>query len=69
MFDATQTLTVAGTVKEFQWGNPHTWLEIVILEPGGMPLNRTAKVDVGRLQEMAKEEVRKLRERGRWDAG
>jgi hypothetical protein len=41
----------------------------VILEPGGMPLNRTAKVDVGRLQEMAKEEVRKLRERGRWDAG
>jgi acyl-CoA synthetase (AMP-forming)/AMP-acid ligase II len=44
-------------------------LHYVILEPGGMPLNRTAKVDVGRLQEMAKEEVRKLRERGRWDAG
>jgi acyl-CoA synthetase (AMP-forming)/AMP-acid ligase II len=43
-------------------------LHYVILEPGGMPLNRTAKVDVGRLQEMAKEEVRKLRERGRWDA-
>jgi acyl-CoA synthetase (AMP-forming)/AMP-acid ligase II len=44
-------------------------LHYVILEPGGMPLNRTAKVDVARLQEMAKEEVRKLRERGRWDAG
>ena len=43
-------------------------LHYVILEPGGMPLNRTAKVDITRLQEMAREEVRKLRERGRWDA-
>ena len=42
-------------------------LHYVILEPGVMPLNRTAKVDVTRLQELAREEVRKLRERGRWD--
>jgi fatty-acyl-CoA synthase len=42
-------------------------LHYVILEPGAMPLNRTAKVDVVRLQEMAKDEVRRLRERGRWD--
>ena len=39
----------------------------VILEPGAMPLNRSAKVDVVRLQEMARTEVGKLRERGRWD--
>jgi hypothetical protein len=32
-----------------------------------MPLNRTAKVDIVRLQELAAAEVRKLRERGRWD--
>jgi acyl-CoA synthetase (AMP-forming)/AMP-acid ligase II len=44
-------------------------LHYVIVEPGAMPLNRTAKVDVVRLQELAKEEVRKLRERGRWDRG
>ena len=44
-------------------------LHYVLLEPGAMPLNRTAKVDVVRLQELAKEEVRKLRERGRWDKG
>ena len=44
-------------------------LHYVILEPGAMPLNRTAKVDVVRLQELAKEEVGRLRERGRWDAG
>lgn len=39
----------------------------VLLEPGEMPLNRVAKVDALKLTEMAKEEVRKLRERGRWD--
>jgi acyl-CoA synthetase (AMP-forming)/AMP-acid ligase II len=44
-------------------------LHYVILEAGAMPLNRTAKVDVVRLQELAKEEVGRLRERGRWDAG
>ena len=43
-------------------------LHYVILEPGAMPLNRAAKVDVVRLQELAQEEVRKLRERGRWDS-
>jgi hypothetical protein len=31
MFDANQTLTTQGTVKELQWGNPHTWLEILVL--------------------------------------
>jgi fatty-acyl-CoA synthase len=39
----------------------------VLLEPGEMPLNRVAKVDALRLSEMAREEVRKLRDRGRWD--
>ena len=42
-------------------------LHYVILEPGAMPLNRSAKVDVVRLREMARVEVAKLRERGRWD--
>jgi acyl-CoA synthetase (AMP-forming)/AMP-acid ligase II len=42
-------------------------LHYVILEPGAMPLNRTAKVDVARLREIAREEVARLRERGRWD--
>ncbi len=42
-------------------------LHYVILEPGTMPLNRSAKVDVMRLRDMARVEVAKLRERGRWD--
>jgi hypothetical protein len=35
MFDATKTVTVQGTVKEFQWGNPHTWLDILVLDQDG----------------------------------
>jgi acyl-CoA synthetase (AMP-forming)/AMP-acid ligase II len=42
-------------------------LHYVILEPGAMPLNRTAKVDIVKLQALAREEVSRLRERGRWD--
>jgi fatty-acyl-CoA synthase len=42
-------------------------LHYVILDPGTMPMNRTAKVDVTRLQMLARDEVAKLRERGRWD--
>jgi len=26
--DRTKTVTVAGTVKSFKWGNPHSWLEV-----------------------------------------
>jgi fatty-acyl-CoA synthase len=43
-------------------------LHYVVLEPGTMPLNRSAKVDVARLQQMAREVVEQLRARGRWDA-
>ena len=42
-------------------------LHYVILEPGTLPLNRVAKVDTLRLKDLAVEEVRRLRERGRWD--
>jgi hypothetical protein len=31
MFDANQTLSATATVKEFQWGSPHTWIELVVL--------------------------------------
>ncbi len=39
----------------------------VILEPGGLPLNRVAKTDYVRLHEMALEEVARLRAEGAWD--
>ncbi|MGA2858576.1 MAG: class I adenylate-forming enzyme family protein [Candidatus Sulfotelmatobacter sp.] len=39
----------------------------VLLESGGMPLNRAAKADYVRLAEMAKTEVGILRAKGKWD--
>jgi len=42
-------------------------LHYVLVEPGQMPLNRAAKIDYVRLEQMAKEEVEKLRAQRRWD--
>jgi hypothetical protein len=28
MFDQTKQMTLVGTVKEFQWTNPHTWIQL-----------------------------------------
>jgi len=42
-------------------------LHYVILEPGQMPLNRTAKIDYLKLSDMALEEVARLRALRRWD--
>jgi uncharacterized protein DUF6152 len=30
MFDAEKTVTMTGTVKEFEWTNPHSWLRIMV---------------------------------------
>ncbi len=30
MFDAEKTVSVTGTVKEFEWVNPHSWLRVTI---------------------------------------
>ena len=35
MFDFSKTLTVQGTVKEFQYTNPHSWLQVVGKGPDG----------------------------------
>jgi hypothetical protein len=38
MFDHNKTSSVAGTVKEFEWINPHVWLHIVSMGPDGKPI-------------------------------
>ena len=35
MFDATKTATVEGTVKEFQYTNPHSWLVVNVPDASG----------------------------------
>jgi hypothetical protein len=33
MFDGDKTVTIQGTVKEFQWTNPHTWIQVMVKDP------------------------------------
>lgn len=33
MFDGTKTITVSGTLKEFELVNPHSWIHIVAPDP------------------------------------
>ena len=30
MFDAAKEVTMSGTVKEFEWTNPHSWLRVTV---------------------------------------
>jgi hypothetical protein len=30
MFDDKATVTLSGTVKEFQWTNPHCWIQVMV---------------------------------------
>jgi hypothetical protein len=34
MFDRSKEVTLVGTVKEFQWTNPHCWLQLVVVSDG-----------------------------------
>jgi hypothetical protein len=40
MYDRDKEVVVAGTVREFQWTNPHTFIELVVDSPSG-PQNYT----------------------------
>ena len=33
MIDATKTVTLSGTVKEFRWTNPHAWVRLEVRDP------------------------------------
>src|SRR4029077_11023160 len=35
MFDATKNVTLDGTVKEFEWTNPHSWIRITVADAAG----------------------------------
>ena len=35
MFDMQATKTLAGTVKDFEWTNPHTWLWVYVTNASG----------------------------------
>ena len=33
--DRTKTVTIAGTVKEFRWTNPHSWIDLEVPDAAG----------------------------------
>ena len=35
MFDNNKNMTLEGTVKEFQWTNPHSWVQIMVKDASG----------------------------------
>lgn len=35
MFDQTKTVTLSGTVKEFQWTNPHCYIQLTVKDASG----------------------------------
>jgi hypothetical protein len=35
MFDREKEITLEGVVKEFQWTNPHTWIQLVVTGADG----------------------------------
>jgi hypothetical protein len=35
LFDAQKSMTLEGRVKEFQWTNPHTWIQLMVVDASG----------------------------------
>ena len=38
MFDREKTVTMAGTVKEYEWTNPHVWIHMMVPDSAGKPM-------------------------------
>ncbi len=36
--DRTRTVTITGTVKEFRWTNPHSWIDLEVTDAKGTAL-------------------------------
>jgi hypothetical protein len=36
MFDSQKTVTLQGTVKAFQWSNPHCWIQLLVTRDGNI---------------------------------
>ncbi len=35
MFDSQKTVVLEGTIKEFQWTNPHCWVQLTVKDASG----------------------------------
>jgi hypothetical protein len=44
MFDFTRTVELNGTVKDFKWTNPHSWLHVMAANPRGEMVEYTIEM-------------------------
>src|SRR6202030_3342588 len=44
MFDADQKTNLSGTVKEFQWTNPHAWIFVMVPNRDGQLEHRAVEM-------------------------
>ena len=52
MFDRDRARVVAGTVKEFQWTNPHAWLQVESADATGKPVEWS--IEMGGINSLAR---------------
>ena len=45
VFDRTKQVTITGTVTEFRWGNPHSWIHIDVADQDGKVGNWAVEMD------------------------
>ncbi len=45
VFDRTKQVTLTGTVTEFRWGNPHSWIHIDVAAADGKVANWSIEMD------------------------
>ncbi len=38
MFDQQKVVTLKGTVKNFEWVNPHSWIYLMVADDSGVPI-------------------------------
>lgn len=36
MFDSNKTVTIEGTVTQFQWTSPHSWIDVAVTDKAGV---------------------------------
>jgi hypothetical protein len=52
MFDRERARTIDGTVKEFQWTNPHAWLQVDVVDAQGKTVEWS--VEMGGINSLAR---------------
>ena len=45
VFDRTKQVTLTGSVTEFRWGNPHSWIHIDVTDADGKVANWSIEMD------------------------